>query len=170
MSDRCTGACCTRFAFTGKGTTPEEIVGFIRENGRDGAQIADMILPLYPLIPGAEYPTGNVVLEKPVGGGWVFTCKHFNLETRDCGIYESRPEMCREYPYRSPCEHGERCTWSLGRAGKWPPPKVHYQQMHQLQWRTHLRVVDENGDRPRTQRVVDLEEPAEELTETTAVH
>lgn len=34
-----------------------------------------------------------------------YTCKHFDKETRNCGIYEHRPLMCREYP------NGYRCRY-----------------------------------------------------------
>jgi len=28
-----------------------------------------------------------------------YTCRHFDTETRKCGIYADRPDMCRGYPW-----------------------------------------------------------------------
>ncbi len=33
-----------------------------------------------------------------VDGGTMWTCKYFDSSTGSCGIYESRPSMCREFP------------------------------------------------------------------------
>jgi Fe-S-cluster containining protein len=38
--------------------------------------------------------------------GHLFTCRHWDEQTRLCRVYERRPEMCRGYPYERPCEHG----------------------------------------------------------------
>ncbi|HEX7997717.1 MAG TPA: YkgJ family cysteine cluster protein [Pyrinomonadaceae bacterium] len=32
-------------------------------------------------------------------------CQFLNPETRSCGIYHARPEVCREYPDRSRCSY-----------------------------------------------------------------
>jgi uncharacterized protein len=32
-------------------------------------------------------------------------CRFLNLETRGCGIYEARPDVCREYPGRPRCSY-----------------------------------------------------------------
>lgn len=32
-----------------------------------------------------------------------YTCRYFDRETRDCTIYEQRPDMCRDHPYNRPC-------------------------------------------------------------------
>jgi Fe-S-cluster containining protein len=38
-----------------------------------------------------------------------YRCK--NLQPNgDCGIYDTRPDMCRDYPYGRPCKI-EGCTW-----------------------------------------------------------
>lgn len=150
VADRCTGACCEKFALTGIGRTVEEIRAFLLERGLDGPTIADMIVPLYPIEPGALAPNGETVVEAPQGGGWVFTCRHFT--GGQCGIYERRPAMCREFPYGKPCEHGERCAWNAGRTGRWPPAGVRYEYLHEeghgpgeARRRTHLRVVTEGA-------------------------
>ncbi len=33
------------------------------------------------------------------------TCMFLNQETRGCGIYEGRPQICREYPGRPRCSY-----------------------------------------------------------------
>lgn len=40
----------------------------------------------------------------------LYTCTHFDRETRRCAIYEHRPHMCREYPGHKRCEY-PGCTW-----------------------------------------------------------
>lgn len=122
MSDRCSGQCCREFCLTGKGHTPDEIRAFLREKaGPEGEQIADMLVPLRQIDVGVIAPDGTKFTVAPVGGGWVFTCKHHDPDTGDCRAYGSRPRfMCGAYPYGSPCEHKEQCTWTLGRLGLWP--------------------------------------------------
>jgi Fe-S-cluster containining protein len=39
------------------------------------------------------------------GSGELYRCKHWNETTGLCGIYEDRPDMCRDYPYRGACIH-----------------------------------------------------------------
>jgi Fe-S-cluster containining protein len=128
MGDRCTGRCCESFTLTGIGYTPGEIDAFLRMRATDGVQIADMVIPLRRIVAGAEVPNGSQASCEPTGGGWVFTCKHFDLVNRDCGIYETRPGMCRDFPYGSRCEHGERCGWDAGREGLHPPPRAYYRE------------------------------------------
>jgi Fe-S-cluster containining protein len=46
------------------------------------------------------------------GGGLLhyYTCKNLS-PAGDCVVYESRPTMCRDYPYGNPCDHaGTGCT------------------------------------------------------------
>ena len=33
---------------------------------------------------------------------WHYTCKNFDPVTKNCTAYETRPEMCRDYPYGNP--------------------------------------------------------------------
>jgi Fe-S-cluster containining protein len=34
-----------------------------------------------------------------------YTCRHWNPQTHLCMIYDTRPDMCRQYPYEGTCEH-----------------------------------------------------------------
>lgn len=141
MSDRCSGNCCREFTLL-CGKTPEEIDTFLRTKAWDGVQIADMVIPLRPLVAGTVLPNGDTVPEGFIGSGWIFTCKHFDPATNNCGIYETRPRMCRSFPYGSRCEHGDRCTWDAGRAGHWPP---RFHRWDSGEKRTHLNVYQPSG-------------------------
>lgn len=46
----------------------------------------------------------------------LYTCRHL-LTSGDCGIYETRPVMCRDFPYGRACPHGEACAWDGAREG-----------------------------------------------------
>lgn len=69
----------------------EDISRFI-----DGAFIVDMVIA-----------TGEV----DAVHGPLYTCRHLDAVTGDCGAYESRPGMCSEYPYGSACAI-DGCTWT----------------------------------------------------------
>lgn len=130
------------------GETVEEIRAYLRERGgQEGAQIADMIVPLRAIDAGTVLPNGDPCQVKPAGGGWIFTCRHFDMCTGNCGIYSTRPRfMCGQFPYGKPCEHGERCEWDLGRAGHWPMTFKMWSTVGYLPVRRwHLRVVQPNG-------------------------
>ena len=60
-----------------------------------------------------------------VYGEWPhYTCTNLDAQTGDCNVYEYRPAMCREYPYRdSPCPY-VGCTSSC--SGSRPPGWVPY--------------------------------------------
>ena len=92
MKYSCTGQCCERFFLP---RSPLElwtqyedwlIAGMSSELDID--KIAPMVTPL-----------------EQEGSGYWYSCKHFDTETRLCKIYESRPNMCRDYPYDSPCRY-----------------------------------------------------------------
>lgn len=60
------------------------------------------------------------------GSHW-YGCRHIQLNG-DCGIYETRPDMCRRYPNGSPCQF-EGCTMSEEEQQKhfdehWPGRKL----------------------------------------------
>lgn len=95
---RCTGHCCARFYVSVDALTdPDRLV-------EDGEYIADMLVPL----------------EVPVDATkqWACTCRHF--DGANCRAYDSRPRMCRNYPYGGPCAY-PGCT--LVQVEE-PPPKA----------------------------------------------
>lgn len=85
---RCTGHCCRAFPLP---LTPEEIADpehmarFI-----DGPQIAAMVRYIGPAPPGST------------GGHHSYSCTSLT-DSGDCGIYEDRPVMCRDFPYGRTC-------------------------------------------------------------------
>jgi Fe-S-cluster containining protein len=146
--DRCSGHCCREFTLTGIGETPEAIRAWLVARAEDGEQIADMVVPLRAIDVGVLAPDGRIVEEKPVGGVWIFTCRHYDAGTNNCLIYASRPRMCRDFPYGRPCEHGDRCTWGAGRIGAWPltfSSAVWRDGSDISSRRWHLRVLQEGG-------------------------
>lgn len=132
--DRCTGHCCKTFPLP---VGPAEL----RQRARWARR-----LRLAGKLPGrasqhAESPTltqdGEAIaaMARPIAftdrnlitGGdrlpqtmhW-YTCR--NLQANgDCGIYSTRPQMCRGYPYGARCDH-PNCTWAAARSetGPWP--------------------------------------------------
>lgn len=103
----CTGLCCVVLKFN----RPVEDL----RSGKviDGKQIADMIIPITNEEAAERMKRFGSPLEPPVPGdeeeGKLFKCKHWNEDTRLCGIYPDRPLMCRAYPYGRPCEQGCSC-------------------------------------------------------------
>lgn len=84
--DRCRGDCCRRIYLAYN--TREEIAAC---GDPDAKQLSEMLVPLEDQFLA---PDGlPVSLRK----GLFFTCKNL-LENGDCGIYETRPGMCRRYP------------------------------------------------------------------------
>lgn len=102
----CSGECCEGFFLaTDKkkrthGATPDDLRQVVRSNhgtkGQPGAeQIARMVLAL-----GYRRIKGKLT--------YLWTCKHFDKETRLCKIYEMRPRMCRNHPPKGKqCDYGE---------------------------------------------------------------
>jgi Fe-S-cluster containining protein len=148
MGNRCTGKCCESFVLTGIGETPDDIRDYLRRRSFDGNAIADMIVPLYKIEPGVQMPNGSIADKPPGGGGWIFTCAHFDKQARSCGIYASRPIMCRDYPYGSTCEHFD-CEWDKGRAGLHPSSAVVYHdtplvhEQNRVLRKVHLKMFRE---------------------------
>lgn len=123
MSDRCSGHCCRVFFLP---RTPAELHawrdGTTTVNGStaEAEFIADMVIPLYESKAGDPSP----ITKKPQPqDAWYYTCRH-RLPNGNCGVYEARPSLCRDYPYGGPCEY-PGCTWaSATEATRRHPPDV----------------------------------------------
>lgn len=89
---RCTGHCCRSFPLTSDPTAYDRLVAD-PPHVEDGPQLVDMLIPIGPRLTLA----GNLLPH--------FTCRHHDAESGDCKIYDSRPGMCRRYPYGKECEH-----------------------------------------------------------------
>lgn len=84
--DECTGMCCERFPL---GNNHEEVMTLLESGSvQDGFIILNMITHI-PADDKVSYST--------------YTCKHWNKDTRKCGIYATRPFMCSDYPYDKAC-------------------------------------------------------------------
>lgn len=97
-------------------------VGDIRDELRDGEVIAEMVIPLS--LAEANDRLERFGSDREYGresDGHLYTCRHFDDDTRLCRIYERRPEMCRDFPYAQEggCEY--ECGYSapLDVVGKW---------------------------------------------------
>lgn len=92
----CNGKCCEKFYLH---LTPEQIqetYQYYVDTGRDIHDISIIGPMVQPLEKDSE------------SSGWWYTCKHWDQETKLCNIYISRPQMCRDYPYRDACNN---CGW-----------------------------------------------------------
>ena len=133
--DRCTGHCCRAFTLP---WSPAELqvlladyrrwrrLGLPPKGGRkllrDVQKITDMIIHL-GRFPAAEWPAPyrpEVRAGVPPDEGHrdFYTCRHL-LPDGNCGDYERRPQVCRDFPYRHPCQYAP-CTWRKGREGRHP--------------------------------------------------
>ncbi len=102
MTERtCPGGCCAVFGLR------SDLDEVRREASQtvDGATLADMLVPL-------TREEGRARHERFIGGVWrhehlpdihLFTCRHWDSDTRLCTIYERRPQMCRDFPYEGEC-------------------------------------------------------------------
>ena len=116
----CTGKCCAVFNYP----TPPDLLR-LRSEGREGFWadqdrfLVDMLVELTPDEAVARAERFEVT--PPVGFDlrqWAeaapsYTCRHWDEETRLCGVYEDRPEMCREYPYAGRCQHDCECSFTM---------------------------------------------------------
>jgi Fe-S-cluster containining protein len=103
----CPGHCCVAFYLS----TPHERVDDLRDQTRDGQQIAEMVIPLS--VAEANRRLERFGADREYGRdseGHVYTCRHFDEATRLCTIYAERPEMCRDYPYAA----GGGCEYECG--------------------------------------------------------
>jgi Fe-S-cluster containining protein len=105
----CTGACCAVFPLS---------LGYTMFNPRintaltpDNAYIADMLIPLTVEEADERMARLGYAPVVPAEGWGLFTCRHWDEETRLCGAYETRPKMCSAYPYATTCERG--CGYEL---------------------------------------------------------
>ncbi len=99
---RCTGHCCRGFALE---QSYEEVWKDYDRWRSD---------PSASAIPDVHLIAPMLIPIKELRGEWLYTCKHLR-KTGDCGIYEHRPRMCREFPgEHRPCpfpicsSHGRR--------------------------------------------------------------
>lgn len=108
MKRTCDGRCCAVFPLQ-KGALERMAAGLVT----DGAFVVDMVIPLTRRQAsdrarrfGYKLPWRSRVFAR---GYDLFTCRHWNEETRLCSVYADRPQLCREYPYDHACDHADCC-------------------------------------------------------------
>lgn len=117
MTDSCAGACCSVFPLPGyskmaSGQTVDP----------EAPMIVAMVIPLEDdeaIERYARLGYGTLPPDYFADGLGLYTCRNWNEETRLCGIYDTRPVMCRDYPYGLPCERGCGFCSSPEVAAKW---------------------------------------------------
>jgi len=87
MSGGCTGKCCEDFCIAN--SRFEDIEKWTVQ---------------YPLSEIADVMTMLIVIGHREDHDR-YTCRYWNPRTRLCTIYNTRPDMCRQYPYDTTCEY-----------------------------------------------------------------
>jgi hypothetical protein len=82
-----------------------------REEVEDGEFISDMLIPVEFVeeVPADQEGRPNSLRIKRTTERWIYTCKHFDLESRDCTRYEQRPGMCCRFQDEGGCDY-EDCA------------------------------------------------------------
>ena len=95
----CDGRCCAVFYLP---ISRDEMTPARMARVRDGTRIFEMVLPLVP--DAAAMRLGRDVVGDEAAEN-LYTCRYFDERTRRYVQYETRPAMCRDYPYGEPCSH-----------------------------------------------------------------
>lgn len=109
----CTGQCCAVFYVPWHkdelaATTPID---------PDDVTLKQMLIPLTRRevrARRAKFGISPTTLGEDTEGHW-YKCRHWDEDTRLCTIYDSRPTMCRDFPYARKCDYG--CDYR-------PPPSI----------------------------------------------
>lgn len=105
----CNGSCCAVFFFP---SSPAKIDENIERdgayNGNDGRMVSNMLIPLThdeALARASHFEVGEAhrkQIERHPDSNF-YTCRHWDEETRLCGVYDHRPDLCSKYPYGNAC-------------------------------------------------------------------
>lgn len=119
MSDcsRCTGHCCKDFTLP---ISPMELKHEAEKHRRTGRsrwseieKVAAMVIFKFQdwTVSGVHRGLRKARGSKRHGDlpQYHYTCKHFDAASGNCGDYENRPAMCRDYPYGRSCAY-RGCT------------------------------------------------------------
>lgn len=111
MGDRCTGHCCRAFTLNYDPESLRKMYTF--EDGspvpitpNSNSQVPDMVIYLGR---HKDPPNGEPMRNSGVLFEHWYTCKHLSAEG-NCGNYENRPPLCRDFPYKTPCPYSA-CDW-----------------------------------------------------------
>lgn len=114
----CDGRCCSLFTYT----VPLEQIADRYAAGEGAAGDLQLLELLYPLTPEEARERAlrfkveglfgsGIAKDQPPENGY-YSCRAWDEETRLCTIYDTRPQMCRGYPYGRGCQHG--CSYEVG--------------------------------------------------------
>ena len=112
----CDGRCCAVFPLSWEVAGPDGIASWYDPDGdplHGRMFVADMLIPLnlheaterWRSLRLGAIPRWIEYSPQPL-----YTCRHWDTETRLCGAYDQRPALCRDYPYGVECQH-EGCTY-----------------------------------------------------------
>ena len=156
MSDRCTGHCCKLFFLP---YSPDELrfsyaqwlqrskegqqplymggvhaPGSLVESGPGVIWDIHLVYPMVRYLGKMVPPEGTFAFD--YGEGHFYTCVHYKAspdgEGGDCGIYDFRPAMCRDYPYGGKCRD-KACTWDQRSEAMNPTPNEPERKMIALE-------------------------------------
>jgi Fe-S-cluster containining protein len=89
--------------------------------------IADMLIEITPAEAAARLEAAGAVLPEDenlnmvkwaegieqAGGHYpLYTCRHWDPQTKLCTVYDERPAMCRDYPYDGRCNADCACSYT----------------------------------------------------------
>ena len=113
---RCTGHCCRLFTIP---ASPEDLAeqearhaALARREAPDGPAYTDGP-QIAAMVTYVGWFDRSPVTGGP-GGGHFYSCNNLG-EDGNCRIYDERPSMCREYPYRELCQF-QGCTMRMNTA------------------------------------------------------
>lgn len=109
---RCSGDCCQLFNVHGK--TINELREMLSKGNfaESEFQIPDMLIPLgydeyVQKSKEMRHDNRQILSREEYNDNW-FRCKNFDVENNLCLVYETRPDMCRTYPY---CNGDKGCEY-----------------------------------------------------------
>ena len=99
-SHSCGGDCCRSFYLP---FSPEELKEKVEDGAiTDGAQILAMVEHLGHF---EKRPHQTTVKTDYDSAGHYYRCRNLGVDGL-CTVYDSRPEMCRSFPYDGDCNYG----------------------------------------------------------------
>lgn len=133
MGDRCTGHCCKVFSLPASPAELKQRARWSRRHRLTGKlpgpasdrAPAPLLVEDIEQIATMAQPIGYSRNDPITGVEWLkavhwYTCRNLDA-AGNCTVYDTRPRMCREYPYGRQCQH-KACAWgeATTATGPWP--------------------------------------------------
>lgn len=108
----CDGRCCAVFPMS---LSPEEMLTWRGIHATyESIFVTDMLVALTPYEARMRWTDlGYGELKDLDLGMPLYTCRHWDTETKLCTVYDERPWLCRDFPYQGACHH-TGCTYRKG--------------------------------------------------------